>query len=154
MARGLLRLLERYDDLIKAYPLRTKTVTSVVIFGACELNAQVIKAYSTPDPASCAAPPTPLAVLTSIRWGEVACFGCMGLYNAPVMHSFFQIVRTWPGPLRIAANALVVDPVNFMVAITWSSLSKGSSMQEALETVRPLSLGPQTVVFRAMKGGG
>ena len=73
----------------------------------------------------------------TLNVGHIASFGFLSgaVYLAPMMHFFYGISNTWPIPIRIAVNSLVVDPLNYCAAMVLNSVAHGKGVNEGLKTV-------------------
>ena len=67
-----MNVLRRYDALLVSAPLRTKFVSSFVIFSTCEFNAQVI---TTSVKGGDGGEPSFAERLAAVDWAQVAGYG-------------------------------------------------------------------------------
>jgi len=129
-----MNILRRYDSWLIKAPLTTKWASSFVIFGLCEFNAQII----TCDFEGSEGAATFNDRFNRVDWRQVLGYASLSFYNAPAMHAFynFAVARSWSLPARIAANSLVMDPMNISVAIFLSGVNKslggGSEARDAV----------------------
>eukprot|EP00935_MAST-01C_sp_MAST-1C-sp1_P001956 g1956.t1 len=142
LARGALEAgkgwLGRYNGMLETRPLQTKLVTSMGIFGVCELNAQLLTSQTAARKAQRGERATLADRFADVKWGQVAGFACFAFYNTPVMHAFFGMAaqRGLTLRTRVLINSLVIDPVNISVAMMLSAVNKGKSFQEAFGLYR------------------
>ena len=122
-------LTQRYLALLISDPLKTKLVSSFVIFGLSEVNAQLLAASPQEGKQQAHAP-------GCIKWKEVVGFACLAFYNAPAMHAFFGATAALSIPARVLLQLCSIDWVNFSIAITVKALVKGASFAEAVATSR------------------
>jgi thiol-disulfide isomerase/thioredoxin len=130
-------MLRAYDAALQARPLQTKLASAFVIFGTCELNAQLLTSEAATREGA-----TLSDRVAAVKLAQVAGFACFSFYNAPLMHTFYRVTlaQNWPLVPRIAANCLIVDPANFSVAILLSSTNKGLAMGHDLSTACSLAV--------------
>jgi hypothetical protein len=142
--------VHQYDRLLREKPLATKCTSSAVIMSTCELVSQTIlhrqHGGSKPvPPAAAAAPSGPLSsafLQSGFTVGHVnvmhcGAFGVLSgaVWLAPVMHAFYLLSASWFVPLRILVNSLVVDPINYTMAMMINSLAHGEGLAKGATMV-------------------
>ena len=132
--QDLVRAYQTYDAALRRRPIPVKLASAFVIFGAAELNAQLICSPPGEDG-------RPLSLsdrLSNLRWAEIAGFGLITFYNVPMMHSYYTATAAWKwsSPAIIIMTSVAIHPCNLTVGILLSSLNKGHSFDTAWETLR------------------
>lgn len=120
----MMNVLRKYDAFLVKAPLRTKLASSFTIFGLCEFTAQLITSNAKGPGGE---DPSFYDRLVYVDWKQVAGYASLSFYNAPAMHAFYNlaVARSWSLPARIAANSLVMDPINISMALMLSGFNKG-----------------------------
>lgn len=135
-----------WKGMLEARPLVTKTVASFALFSAGELSAQVIMSEARKPEGDTA---RLSGRASDIEMSQVAAFGCLAFYNAPVMHGLFRLAarQSLSASTTVMLTSCVAIPANVSVAMLLSALSKGTTPEQSFEMVRA---GYLTTVERAL----
>ena len=52
------------------------------------------------------------------------------VYLAPHMHNFYLVTASWPVPLRILVNSLIIDPMNYSAAMSVNAVAHGEGLAQ------------------------
>lgn len=115
--------------------------------GTCEFVSQTILYQQQGDQPK-VTPPVPNGPLSSqflqsgFQVGHVniihcATFGFLSgaCWLAPFMHTFYLLSSTWFIPLRILANSLLIDPINYTMAMIINAVAHGEGLKVGWSTV-------------------
>ena len=46
------------------------------------------------------------------------------------MHNFYLVTASWPVPLRILVNSLIIDPMNYSAAMSINAVAHGEGLAQ------------------------
>ena len=141
--------MTRYDKSLRKRPLLTKCVSSGIIMGACEFNSQALFIMGKGELELKPVVKGESGFMSSevlregyqvgrVNIGHCAAFGCLSgaCYLAPFMHSFYLVSSSWWIPKRIILNSLVIDPINYAMAMIINAIAHGEGLQKGISTVQ------------------
>jgi len=111
--------------------------------GAAEMMSQKLSTTPRPVPDKKSTDPTFSMriyhgyMIGGVNMGHVLAFGVLsgGMWLAPFMHWFYRLSAAWSIRNRIVVNSLVIDPINYAVAMISGAFCHGEGLVCGLETV-------------------